>query len=70
MGWVGWANNVPALVYLLYFFFACVIHLGWVWVVGWVGLITCLLLHTYYNLIQLPAMLTYHLVDARSQEIL
>ena len=37
---------------------------------GWVGLITSLLLRTYFILIQLPATLRYHLVDATSQELL
>ena len=36
-GWVAY----------LYFFSAYIIHLGWVWVGGWVGLITSLLLRTY-----------------------
>ena len=65
-GWggVGWAKNVLALVYLLHIFFACAIHLGWVWVVGWVGQITSLLLRTCYKLTKLPATLRYHLIDA------
>ena len=37
-GWVAY----------LYFFSAYIIHLGWVWVGGWVGLITSLLLRTYF----------------------
>ena len=63
-GGVGWAKNVLALVYLLHIFFACATHLGWVWVVGWVGQITSLLLRTCYKLTKLPATLRYHLIDA------
>ena len=58
-GWVAY----------LHFFSAYIIHLGWVWV-GGVGLITSLLLRTYFIFTQLPATLRYHLVDATSQELL
>ena len=71
MGRVGWAL-ITFLLWCTYYIFSLPALYTWGGgsTVEWVGLITSLLLHTDYNLIQLPATLRYHLVDARSQELL